>query len=95
MIQQITVCYLSVLAIGFATFQLEGANMVRMVKYVLNLDHCHVNTAQILRQRNGSRTGNSRTSVPHKDILIFITTQAWADRFSRESSTLSVDAKYS
>jgi len=73
MIQRITVSYLSLLTIGFGTFRLKGANMVRMVKYVLNLDHRHVNTAQILRQRSGSRTGNSRTSVPRKDI--FITTQ--------------------
>ena len=79
----------SIPAIGFGTFQLEGIDVVRMVRYVLDLGYRHIDTAQIYDNEVEVGQGIREANVPREDI--FITTKVWIDNYSHSKLASSVD----
>lgn len=76
-------------ALGFGTFQLEGTNVVDMVKYALDLGYRHIDTAQIYENETEVGQAMQAARVPRDEI--FLTTKVWINRFSRDELPRSVE----
>jgi len=69
---------LSVPALGFGTWQLEGAECRRMVAEALGMGYRHIDTAQMYGNEAEVGAGIKDSGVPRDDI--FLTTKVWMDR---------------
>ena len=91
--QSITANNFSIPAIGFGTFQLEGDDVIRMVKYVLNIGYRHLDTAQVYANETEVGQGIKQSNVPREEI--FVTSKVWIDHFGREKLAPSVNESLS
>ena len=76
-------------AIGFGTFRMPGADVLRMVPAVLKLGHRHVDTAQIYGNEAEVGEAIASSDVPRADI--FLTTKVWVDKYRHDDFIRSVD----
>ena len=76
-------------AIGFGTYGMERAEMLRMIPAVLNGGFRHIDTAQIYR--NEAEVGECTVSsgVPRSEL--FITTKVWVANYPTSRFVASVD----
>ncbi len=76
-------------AIGFGTFRMPGADVLRMVPAALKLGYRHIDTAQIYG--NEAEVGESiaASGVARSDI--FLTTKVWVDKYRHDDFIKSVD----
>ncbi|ATU93005.1 aldo/keto reductase [Phyllobacterium zundukense] len=76
-------------AIGFGTFRMPGADVLRMVPAVLKLGYRHIDTAQIYG--NEAEVGQAIASSDVPRANIFLTTKVWVDRYRHDDFIRSVD----
>ena len=76
-------------AIGFGTFRMPGADVLRMVPAVLKLGYRHVDTAQIYGNEAEVGEAIASSDVPRADI--FLTTKVWVDKYRHDDFIRSVD----
>lgn len=76
-------------AIGFGTFRMPGADVLRMVPAVLKLGYRHVDTAQIYG--NEAEVGEAIASSDVARADIFLTTKVWVDKYRHDAFIQSVD----
>lgn len=76
-------------ALGFGTFRMEAADVLRMVPAALKLGFRHVDTAQIYRNEAAVGEAIAGSGVARGDI--FLTTKVWIDNFSPDRFMASVD----
>ncbi|MEP7453119.1 aldo/keto reductase [Phyllobacterium sp. SB3] len=80
-------------AIGFGTFRMPGADVLRMVPAALKLGYRHVDTAQIYGNEAEVGEAIKSSSVSRGDI--FLTTKVWVDKYKHDAFIKSVDASLS
>jgi 2,5-diketo-D-gluconate reductase B len=76
-------------AIGFGTFRMPGADVLRMVPAVLNLGYRHIDTAQAYRNEAEVGEAIASSGVARGDI--FLTTKVWVDSYRHDDFIKSVD----
>lgn len=76
-------------AIGFGTFRMPGADVLRMVPAVLKLGYRHVDTAQIYGNEAEVGEAIAGSDVARTDI--FLTTKVWVDKYRHDDFIRSVD----
>jgi 2,5-diketo-D-gluconate reductase B len=76
-------------AIGFGTFRMPGADMLRMVPAVLKLGYRHIDTAQAYRNEAEVGEAIAGSGVARGDV--FLTTKVWVDSYRHDDFTRSVD----
>ncbi|MEK1854531.1 MAG: aldo/keto reductase [Phyllobacterium sp.] len=76
-------------AIGFGTFRMPGADVLRMVPAVLKLGYRHIDTAQIYRNEAEVGEAIAGSGVARGDV--FLTTKVWVDRYRHDDFIRSVD----
>lgn len=76
-------------ALGFGTFRMEAADVLRMVPAALKLGFRHVDTAQIYRNEAAVGEAIAGSGVARGDI--FLTTKVWIDNVSPDRFMASVD----
>lgn len=76
-------------ALGFGTFRMEAADVLRMVPAALKLGFRHVDTAQIYRNEAAVGEAIAGSGVARGDI--FLTTKVWIDNFAPDRFMASVD----
>jgi diketogulonate reductase-like aldo/keto reductase len=76
-------------ALGFGTFRMSGAEVLRILPQALKLGFRHVDTAQIYG--NESEVGEviQKSGIPRADI--FLTTKVWVDNYRHDAFIASVD----
>lgn len=80
-------------AIGFGTFRMPGADVLRMVPAVLKLGYRHVDTAQIYGNEAEVGEAIKNSGVSRGDI--FLTTKVWVDKYKHDDFVKSVDESLS
>lgn len=75
--------------LGFGTFRMEAADVLRMVPAALKLGFRHVDTAQIYRNEAAVGEAIAGSGVARGDI--FLTTKVWIDNVSPDRFMASVD----
>lgn len=80
-------------AIGFGTFRMPGADVLRMVPAVLKLGYRHVDTAQIYGNEAEVGEAIKNSGVSRGDI--FLTTKVWVDKYKHDDFIKSVDESLS
>jgi 2,5-diketo-D-gluconate reductase B len=76
-------------AIGFGTFRMPGADVLRMVPAVLKLGYRHIDTAQAYRNEAEVGEAIAGSGVARGDI--FLTTKVWVDSYRHDDFIRSVD----
>lgn len=76
-------------AIGFGTFRMPGADVLRMVPEVLKLGYRHVDTAQIYGNEAEVGEAIANSGVARGDV--FLTTKVWVDKYKHADFIRSVD----
>ncbi|MDP3407648.1 aldo/keto reductase [Bosea sp. (in: a-proteobacteria)] len=76
-------------ALGFGTFRMEAADVLRMVPAALNLGFRHIDTAQIYRNEAAVGEAIAGSGVARGDI--FLTTKVWIDNFAPGRFEASVE----
>ncbi len=76
-------------AIGFGTFRMPGADVLRMVPSVLRLGYRHIDTAQAYRNEAEVGEAIAGSGVARGDI--FLTTKVWVDSYRHDDFIRSVD----
>lgn len=79
----------SIPALGFGTFRMPGADVLRMVPYALNLGFRHIDTAQIYGNEAEVGEGLASSGVARGDV--FLTTKVWVDHYRRDAFAASVN----
>ncbi|WP_018239098.1 aldo/keto reductase [Ensifer sp. BR816] len=76
-------------ALGFGTFRMSGAEVLRILPQALGIGFRHVDTAQAYG--NEAEVGEviDRSGIPRPDI--FLTTKVWIDRYRHDDFIASVD----
>ena len=76
-------------AIGFGTFRMPGADVLRMVPAVLKLGYRHIDTAQAYRNEAEVGEAIAGSGVARGDV--FFTTKVWVDSYRHSDFIRSVD----
>ena len=76
-------------ALGFGTFRMPGADVLRILPLVLKTGFRHIDTAQIYGNEAEVGEAIARSGLARGDI--FLTTKVWVDKFSRRDMGPSVD----
>lgn len=79
----------SIPALGFGTFRMPGADVLRMLPTVLKLGYRHIDTAQIYGNEAEVGEGIAQSGVSRGDV--FLTTKVWVDNYRRDAFLRSVD----
>jgi len=79
----------SIPALGFGTFRMPGADVLRMLPAVLKLGYRHIDTAQIYGNEAEVGEGIVKSGVPRNEV--FLTTKVWVDNYRRNAFLRSVD----
>lgn len=79
----------SIPALGFGTFRMGKADVLRMVPQVLKLGYRHIDTAQIYGNEAEVGEAVAGSGVPRGDV--FLTTKVWVDNFRHDAFLRSVD----
>jgi diketogulonate reductase-like aldo/keto reductase len=76
-------------ALGFGTFRMSGAEVLRILPQALRIGFRHVDTAQAYG--NEAEVGEviDRSGIPRPDI--FLTTKVWVDKYRHDDFVASVD----
>ncbi|RVH55032.1 aldo/keto reductase [Sinorhizobium meliloti] len=76
-------------ALGFGTFRMSGAEVLRILPQALKLGFRHVDTAQI--NGNEAEVGEAiqKSGIPRADV--FLTTKVWVDNYRHDAFIASVD----
>ncbi|EJN05171.1 aldo/keto reductase [Phyllobacterium sp. YR531] len=80
-------------AIGFGTFRMPGADVLRMVPAALKLGYRHIDTAQIYGNEAEVGEAIHNSGVPRGEI--FLTTKVWVDKYKHDAFIKSVDESLS
>lgn len=76
-------------ALGFGTWQITGADCVRMVRHALDVGYRHIDTAQIYENEAEVGRGLAESDVAREDV--FLTTKVWMDNLADGDLQASVD----
>ena len=76
-------------ALGFGTFRMGGADVLRMVPQVLKLGYRHIDTAQIYGNEAEVGAGIAASGVRRSDL--FLTTKVWVANYRPDAFRRSVD----
>ncbi|APG83802.1 2,5-diketo-D-gluconic acid reductase B [Sinorhizobium americanum CCGM7] len=76
-------------ALGFGTFRMSGAEVLRIVPQALKIGFRHVDTAQAYGNEAEVGEAIHRSGIPRADI--FLTTKVWVDRYRHDDFLASVD----
>lgn len=76
-------------ALGFGTFRMPGADILRVLPKALDLGFRHVDTAQIYGNEAEVGQAISGSGIARADI--FLTTKVWVDKFAKGDFAASVD----
>jgi 2,5-diketo-D-gluconate reductase B len=76
-------------ALGFGTFRMPGADILRVLPKALELGFRHVDTAQIYGNEAEVGQAISGSGLARADI--FLTTKVWVDKFAKADFAASVD----
>ncbi|BDU19193.1 aldo/keto reductase [Dyella sp. GSA-30] len=79
----------SIPALGFGTFRMPGADVLRMLPAVLKLGYRHIDTAQIYGNEAEVGEGMAHSGVPREEV--FLTTKVWVDNYRHDAFERSVD----
>lgn len=80
-------------ALGFGTFRMPDADVLRMVPHVLKLGLRHIDTAQIYG--NEAAVGEAIMASGITRSEVFLTTKVWVDNYRRDAFLHSVDESLS
>ncbi|ABR59436.1 aldo/keto reductase [Sinorhizobium medicae] len=75
--------------LGFGTFRMSGAEVLRILPQALKLGFRHVDTAQIYGNEAEVGEAMHKSGIPRADI--FLTTKVWVDNYSQDRFVASVD----
>ena len=76
-------------ALGFGTFRMPDADVLRVLPEALKLGFRHVDTAQIYKNEAAVGEVIAKSGIPRADI--FLTTKVWVDRVGHDAFIASVD----
>lgn len=76
-------------ALGFGTFRMPGADVLRIVPHALKVGFRHVDTAQIYGNEAEVGDAIATSGVARSDI--FLTTKVWVENYKRDAFLASVD----
>lgn len=76
-------------ALGFGTFRMPGADILRVLPKALELGFRHVDTAQIYGNEAEVGQAISGSGIARADI--FLTTKVWVDKYAKADFAASVD----
>jgi 2,5-diketo-D-gluconate reductase B len=76
-------------ALGFGTFRMPGADILRVLPKALDLGFRHVDTAQIYGNEAEVGQAIAGSGIARADI--FLTTKVWVDKFAKGDFAASVD----
>jgi diketogulonate reductase-like aldo/keto reductase len=76
-------------ALGFGTFRMPDADVLRILPEALKLGFRHVDTAQIYKNEQAVGEVLSKSGIARADI--FLTTKVWVDRVGHDAFIASVD----
>ncbi|WP_457582598.1 aldo/keto reductase [Ensifer canadensis] len=76
-------------ALGFGTFRMPGADVLRVLPEALKLGFHHVDTAQIYGNEAEVGEAIHKSGVARADI--FLTTKVWVDKYAHRDFLASVD----
>jgi diketogulonate reductase-like aldo/keto reductase len=76
-------------ALGFGTFRMSGAEVLRIVPRAIEIGFRHIDTAQIYG--NEAEVGEAIAGSGVKRDDIFLTTKVWVDKFHHADFLASVD----
>ncbi|MCO5730938.1 aldo/keto reductase [Rhizobium sp. SSA_523] len=76
-------------ALGFGTFRMPGADVMRVLPKALELGFRHVDTAQIYGNEAEVGAAIAQSGIPRDEI--FLTTKVWVDKFAHKDFIASVD----
>lgn len=76
-------------ALGFGTFRMPEADVLRMVPYALQRGFRHIDTAQIYANEEAVGEGLSRSGVSRSQV--FLTTKVWVENYRTADFLRSVD----
>lgn len=76
-------------ALGFGTFRMSGAEVLRILPQALKLGFRHVDTAQIYGNEAEVGEAMHKSGIPRADI--FLTTKVWVDNYGHDDFVASVD----
>ncbi|CUX50528.1 aldo/keto reductase [Agrobacterium genomosp. 13] len=76
-------------ALGFGTFRVPGADVLRIVPHALKLGFRHVDTAQIYGNEAEVGEAIAGSGVARGDI--FLTTKVWVDNYRHDAFVASVE----
>lgn len=76
-------------ALGFGTFRMPGADVLRIVPHALKLGFRHVDTAQIYGNEGEVGEAVAASGVARADI--FLTTKVWVANYRHDAFLASVD----
>ncbi|WP_134498980.1 aldo/keto reductase [Microvirga pakistanensis] len=80
-------------ALGFGTFRMPDADVLRMVPHVLKLGLRHIDTAQIYG--NEAAVGDAIIASGITRSEVFLTTKVWVDNYRHDAFLHSVDESLS
>ncbi|MDW9430678.1 aldo/keto reductase [Sinorhizobium meliloti] len=76
-------------ALGFGTFRMSGAEVLRILPQALKLGFRHVDTAQIYGNEAEVGEAIQKSGIPRADV--FLTTKVWVDNYRHDAFVASVD----
>ncbi|WP_137132023.1 aldo/keto reductase [Rhizobium sp. FY34] len=76
-------------ALGFGTFRMPGADVLRVLPKAIELGFRHIDTAQIYGNEAEVGQAIATSGVPRDEI--FLTTKVWVDKFAAKDFAASVD----
>ncbi|PJR10555.1 aldo/keto reductase [Sinorhizobium meliloti] len=76
-------------ALGFGTFRMSGAEVLRILPQALKLGFRHVDTAQIYGNEAEVGEAIQKSGIARADI--FLTTKVWVDNYRHDAFIASVD----
>ncbi|WP_165214487.1 aldo/keto reductase [Affinirhizobium pseudoryzae] len=76
-------------ALGFGTFRMPGADVLRVLPKAIELGFRHIDTAQIYGNEAEVGEAIAGSGVARGDI--FLTTKVWVDKFAHDAFLASVD----
>jgi diketogulonate reductase-like aldo/keto reductase len=75
-------------ALGFGTWELDGAQLDEVLPEALDMGYRHIDAAQIYRNEDAVGRNLAKSGVPRKEL--FITTKVWVDRYTPNDLLASV-----
>lgn len=76
-------------ALGFGTFRMSGAEVLRILPQALKLGFRHVDTGQIYGNEAEVGEAIQKSGIPRADV--FLTTKVWVDNYRHDAFIASVD----